>query len=320
MLKLILYRLVQSLASLVIVTALTFSLLAAAGGDAFTALIEDPRASEATISEMRRIYGLDRPLTSRYGQWLSNAVRGDLGESFFYRAPVAGMVVARLLKTIALGLIALVLAWTLALALGIPAARRGGWVDRLCELTVTLTASTPRIVMALVLLALASGTSLLITGPALRQEGGAASLARVLLPAVALSMPLMALFLAQVREGVRDALKEDFVRTARAKGLSEGAVIFRHALRPALSPLITTFGYSLGSAMSGSVIVETILSWPGLGSLSVVAVRSRDVPLLMGVVLVTAAAVFLSNLLADVLLRLNDPRLQETSSAEAPVV
>ena len=318
MLKLIAYRLAQSMLSLVIVTALTFSLLAAAGGDALTALIEDPLASEATINEMRRIYGLDQPLVARYRQWLSNALCGDLGESFFYRAPVSGLVVARLMKTMALGLVALVIAWTVALALGIPAARRPrGWLDRLCELVVTLSASTPRIVMALILLALASGTSLLIPGAAAREEGSLASFARVLLPALALSMPLIALFLAQVREGVRDALNEDFVRTARAKGLSERAVTFRHALRPALSPLITIFGYSLGGVMSGSVIVETILNWPGLGSLSVIAVRSRDVPLLMGVVLVTAAAVFISNLLADILLCLNDPRLRETSSAEA---
>ncbi len=316
MLKLIVYRLAQSLLSLVIVTALVFALLAAAGGDALTALIEDPLASEATIDEMRRIYGLDRGLAARYWHWLSKALRGDLGESFFYHAPVAGLVVARLMKTMVLGVVALVFAWAVSLALGIPAARRPrGWIDRLCELVVTLSASTPRIVMALALLTLVSGTSLLTLGGAASEDGIAASFAQVLLAALALSMPLIALFLAQVREGVRDSLNCDFVRTARAKGLSERAVIFRHALRTALNPLITISGYSLGGVMSGSVIVETILNWPGLGSLSVVAVRSRDVPLLMGVVLVTATAVFVCNLLADILLCLNDPRLRETSSA-----
>ncbi|MEW6207088.1 MAG: ABC transporter permease [Acidobacteriota bacterium] len=301
MLKLISQRLAQSAASLVAVTLLTFALLAASGGDALTAFSDDRQASEATIEQMKRVYGLDQPFVARYWRWLSSAARGDLGESFFYHASVSSLVMPRLLKTIMLGLIALVFAWALSLALGLRAARRpGGWIDLLCELLITLAASTPRIVAALALLALASGTSL-------------TTQSSVALPAFALSIPLVALFLAQTREGVGEALSEDFVRTARAKGLSERAILLRHALRPALGPLITILGYSLGSVMSGSVIVETVLGWPGLGSLSVNAVRSRDVPLLMGVVLVTAAAVLIGNLIADVLLSLNDPRLRETS-------
>jgi len=301
-LKLISQRLAESAVSLVVVTLLVFALLAVAGGDALTALSNDPLASEATIEEMRQVYGLDQPLLARYWRWLSGAARGDLGESFFYRTSVASLVVPRLMKTITLGLIALSFAWTSSLALGLFAARRpGGGLDRLCELVVTLTASTPRIVAALALLALASGTSLATAGSAA-------------LPAFALSIPLVALFLAQTREGVGEALKEDFVRTARAKGLSERAILLKHALRPSLTPLVTIFGYSLGSVMSGSVIVETVLNWPGLGSLSVNAVRSRDVPLLMGVVLMTAMAVFIGNLIADVLLSVSDPRLRETSA------
>jgi peptide/nickel transport system permease protein len=314
MLKLIAYRLAQSLLSLVIVTALTFALLASAGGDALTAASDDPAVSEAATRKMREVYGLDRPLILRYWRWLSNAARGDLGESFFYRAPVAGLILPRLVKTIALGVTALAFALTLSLALGIMSARRGGWVDRACELLITLTASTPRIVVALALLALASGTSLL-TLPAYR-PGSAIGISQALLPALALSVPLIALFLAQVREAVSETLREDFVRAARAKGLSEKSVIVRHVLRPALGPVITIFGYSLGSVMSGSVIVESVLGWPGLGLLSVNAVRSRDVPLLMGVVLMTAAAVFVGNLIADILLCLNDPRIRE-NRAEA---
>lgn len=300
MLKLISQRLAQSVVSLVIVTALTFALLTAAGGDALTALSDDPLASEATLEQMRQVYGLDQPLIARYWRWLSSAARGDLGESFFYHASVSSLVMPRLLKTIMLGLIALGFAWALSLALGLRAARRpGGWLDRLCEILITLAASTPRLVVALALLALASNLSLSTSGS-------------VALPAFALSIPLVALFLAQTREAVGEAMSEDFVRTARAKGLSERAIILRHALRPSLAPLITILGYSLGSVMSGSVIVETVLNWPGLGSLSVNAVRSRDVPLLMGVVLVTSMAVFIGNIIADVLLSLNDPRLRET--------
>jgi peptide/nickel transport system permease protein len=282
---------------------LTFALLAAAGGDALTALADDPLASEATVEQMRQVYGLDQPFAARYWRWLSGAARGDLGESFFYHAPVSSLVLPRLLNTMMLGLAALGFAWAISLALGLSAARRPrGWIDRASDLLITLTASTPRIVVALALLAFASGTSLMTH-------------LSVALPAFALSVPLVALFLAQVREGVGEALGEDFVRTARAKGLSERTILLRHALRPSLTPLITIMGYSLGSVMSGSVIVETVLNWPGLGSLSVNAVRSRDVPLLMGVVLATAMAVFIGNLIADILISLNDPRLRETNAS-----
>jgi peptide/nickel transport system permease protein len=140
---------------------------------------------------------------------------------------------------------------------------------------------------------------------------------RIVPPAVVLCLPLVALFLAQTREGLSEALSRDFVRVARAKGLSERAVIMRHALRDALNPLITLFGYSFGSVVSGSVIVETVLGWSGLGSLSVRAVLTRDVPLLMGVVMVTATAVLVGNLLADIMLRLNEPRMRARDSARA---
>jgi len=140
---------------------------------------------------------------------------------------------------------------------------------------------------------------------------GGASLLNLLLPAFVLCVPVIAIFLAQVRDGLSIALREEFVQVARAKGLSERVVTLRHALRAALNPLITIFGYSLGGLISGSVIVERVFNRKGLGDLSVDALRSRDVPLLMAVVLVTSTAVLIGNLLADILLRLNDPRLRE---------
>jgi peptide/nickel transport system permease protein len=316
-LKLIAYRIAQTLVTLLIVTILTFALLAAAGGDALNTLSDDPLASEATIQQMRHIYELDQPMPVRYWRWLKNAARGNMGESFFYHAPVSSLLLPRLLNTAIIAFIALLMAWGVALSLGLLAARRqGSWLDRLCELLILLSASTPRIVLALGLLALSSGTSWLILGGrssndnSVNVASGAAYFLRALIPALVLAVPLVALFMAQVREGVREALREDFVMVARAKGLTERDVLIRHALRAALNPLITIFGYSLGGVMSGSVIVETILGWQGLGSLSVAAVRSRDVPLLLGIVVITATAVFLGNLIADILLHLNDPRLR----------
>jgi peptide/nickel transport system permease protein len=236
-----------------------------------------------------------------------------MGQSFYYHAPVSGLVRSRLINTLILAAFALVFAWAVALSLGALAARRANSrADHLCSAIILLAASTPRIVLALIALAFAVRTSLSI-GPAssAATENNVSSLVmRVILPGLVLGVPLIALFLAQVRDGLGTALREEFVQVARAKGLTERVVIFKHALRSALNPLITIFGYSLGGLVSGSVIVETVLGWPGLGQLSVVAVRNRDVPLLMGVVLVTAMAVFVGNLIADIRLRLNDPRLR----------
>lgn len=313
MLKLILDRLLQGILVLLIISALVFGLLASAGGDALSAMSADPLVSPEAVNSLRQVYGLDQPLPVRYARWLSGALRGQLGESLYYRAPVAGILWPRLLSTLQLAGLSLFIAWAVALTLGALAARRrSGWLDRCCGFLILLATSTPRIVLALVALALTSRLSFFSAGAEdPRNVSFGSSLTRLLLPALVLSVPLVALFLAQVREGLGEALGEEFVQVARAKGLTERAVILRHALRSALNPLITIFGYSLGGVMSGSVIVETVLGWPGLGQLSVVAVRSRDVPLLMGVVLITATAVLIGNTVADILLRLNDPRLRD---------
>lgn len=311
-LKLVLSRAAQGAAVLLVVSALTFALLAAAGGDALAAVYNDPHASKEVVESLRASYGLDSPLHMRYARWLANGIRGDFGTSFYYRAPVSSLLAQRLLKTVQLGALALLFAWFVSLSLGALAARRrDGWADKLSEAVVLAASSTPRIVLALFALVFAARAALFSAN-----EGGAASghWMRLTLAACALSVPLIALFLAQTREGLQRALMEEFVQVARAKGLSERMVIFRHALRPALNSLITVFGYSLGGVMSGSVIVETILGWPGLGHLSVVAVRGRDVPLLMGVVLITSTAVLIGNMMADILLRLNDPRIGREES------
>ena len=312
MLKLILNRLLQGILVLLVVSMLTFTLLAAAGGDALTALSSDPLVSEETIQSQRRIYALDQPLPVRYARWLADMARGRMGQSLFYNAPVWTIIRPRLINTLTLAALALFFAWTVALTFGSLAARRAGsWIDRACGAVILLAASTPRIVLALVALAITARSSLLAIGGA--PAGGDSmfpSFLRLLLPAIVLCIPLVALFLAQTRDGVRSALALEFVQVARAKGLPERVVVLRHALRAALNPLITIFGYSLGGVLSGSVIVETVLGWPGLGQLSVTAVRSRDVPLLMGVVMVTATAVLVGNLVADILLRVNDPRLR----------
>lgn len=310
MLKLLLSRILQGVLVLVVVSALTFGLLSAAGGDALSAFGAEPHVSATALAELRRVYGLDDPLALRYARWLAGFAGGRMGYSFYFHAPVAAVLLPRLARTLLLAIVALTIAWGVALALGIQAARkpRSAW-DRASEVVILFSASTPRLVLALVALAVAARTNLFPIGGA--AEGvGEFSPARVLPPALVLAAPLVALFLAQTRESLRAALAEDFVTVARAKGLPERAVVLRHAMRAALNPLITIFGYSLGSVIGGSVVVEQVLGWQGLGSLSVAAVLNRDVPLLLGVVMIAATAVLLGNLVADVLLRLNDPRLR----------
>lgn len=314
MLTQLVFRTVQAVVILLIVTMITFALLAAAGGDALSALRADPQVSQTALENMRHTYGLDQPLIVRYAHWLGQLFRGNLGESFYFHAPVAELLWPRLLNTMILAVMAMAIAVAVALGLGVGAARRqGSLVYKFSEFIILLSSATPRIVLALVLLALAGGTTLISAGDK-GSTGAIKPLRYAWLPALVLATPLIALFLAQLRDGLAGTLREEFVQVARSKGLSERVVLLRHALRATLNPLITIFGYSLGSVLAGSVIAETIMGWPGLGSLIVTAVRSRDVPLVMGVVLVTSTAVMLGNLLADVLQQLNDPRLRANDS------
>lgn len=311
MLKLIISRVLQGIVVLLAVSVLTFVMLAAAGGDALSALQNDSRVTRETLEQQRYFYGLDQPLAVRYARWLGGVVRGDMGQSMSNGEPVAGVLRRNLPRTLSLAAAAFLLAAVVAVALGAAAARRPrGPLDKLCGALIILASSTPRIVLALVGLAFAVRTSVFKIGG--ESAGLASSFLSLLLPAFVLAVPLIAIFLAQVRDGLATALREEFVRVARSKGLSERAVTLRHALRAALNPLITIAGYSLGGLIGGSVVVESVFGREGLGRLSVQALGSRDVPLLMGVVLVTSTAVLVGNLIADILLRLNDPRLRAT--------
>jgi peptide/nickel transport system permease protein len=310
MIKLILSRLLQGVLVLLIISVLIFWLLTRAGGDAVS--IDNPRGSEETIKKIRSIYGLDRPLMERYRNWLAEAARGDLGHSLVLQAPVWSLIRLPLLRTGILATVALLIAGSLSLMLGIAAARRpGSLVDRLCSVIILLASSTPHLALALLALALIYSTPLMsIVGPPTNADAGVWSF-RVIPPAIILSVPLLVLFLAQTRVAIREALDEEFVRVARARGAPEWMVLLRHALRPAAGPLITVLGLSLGGVMSGSVVVETVMGWPGLGQLTVSAVETRDVPLLLGVTLAASASVMAGNLAADILQRLNNPRLRD---------
>jgi peptide/nickel transport system permease protein len=301
MLKLIARKLLQGLLMLFVVSALTFALLSAAGGDALTALRDNPQISEATIERLRTVYGLDKPVMSRYGAWMADALRGDLGESMAFRIPVSTLVWTRFLNTLLMGLIALIMSVATSLLLAVWSVRvRGKWLDRTVEFLIFLTASTPRMVLSLIALVLS-----------LRLTTGPSNYAfQLLAGAFVLAVPLISLMLAQLKNGLDEVMSEDFIRTARAKGLSEWTIITKHALRPSLSPFLTIAGLSLGGLLGGSVIVESVLGWQGIGALVVSAVRGRDIPVVMGVVLIASAAVWFGNALAELLQFANDARIR----------
>lgn len=288
-----------------VVSAITFALLSAAGGDALSTLRENPQVSEQTIEELRLVYGLDRPLPVRFFIWLGGAATGDLGNSITFRVSVSGLIAGRFLNTLYLAAAAIFFALFITVSLSFLSvrihSRAFGYV---IDALVLIFVSVPRILLALLVLlltAILSGTTVQI---------GAGSPQMFVLTAVALGLPLAGIFLGQFHEQLTTAMVEDFVQLARAKGLSEWAVIRRHASRPALVPLITLFGLSIGALLGGSVIVETILGWPGIGSLMVSAVRGRDVPVVMGIVLFSSLAVWLGNLIAEILQIVNDKRLR----------
>lgn len=298
MLKFIVRKLVQGVLLVVIVSAAVFVLLSAAGGDALSGLRDNPQVSAETIERLRVYYGLDRPVGERYFRWAADAVRGDLGESISFRTSVASIVGMRLLETLKLSAVTLAIALFVSLLLSFLVVRtRSRMLDRLSEIIVLLFASTPVIVTSLAVLAMIAAASTLSSGSS------------IFYSAAALAPPFIALFAAQSKRSLAAAMQEDFVQLARSKGLSETAVILRHAARAALNPLITLTGLSIGALVSGSVIVETVLGRQGIGALTVAAVRSRDVPLVMGIVLIVSVAVWLGNALAELLQMLNDRRL-----------
>jgi len=304
MLKLIARKLIQGVMMIFIVSAVTFALLSFAGGDALTSLRDNPQISDETIENLRRVYGLDQPVTVRYGNWLKDAVVGEMGESMYFRVPVSSIVASRFMSTFFLGIAALGIAVLISSVLSIAAARyRTRALSRVIEFIVFLTASTPRIVLALF--------SLAIVAQITAANVDAASAAGFWLAALALAAPLISIFLAQFHDALSSTMNEDFIQLARAKGLSETAIVVRHAIRAALNPVLTVFGLSLGGILGGSVIVESVLGRQGLGTLMVSAVRGRDLPLVMGIVLVTSAAVWIGNTLAEILQAVNDKRVRE---------
>jgi len=315
----VLSRLLQLIPLLLGISALTFTLMKLAPGDFLDQVAEDPTVSAERLDAMRHQFGLDRPAWQQYVLYVSNVARGNFGESFARHQPVFAVLREALGNTLLLALAAAVVTWGLAIPLGtLAAVRQHRFADRATGFVAFLGLSIPEVLSGLLLLMLAARTGWLPVGgmrsidwEEMDAAGRAADLARhLLLPAFVVGLTPLASRMRQMRGSLLEVLRLDYVTTARAKGLGEGGVIVKHALRNALNPMITLFGYTLGALVSGSFVAEVIFAWPGLGRLTIEALQSHDQYLVLGAVLMAATVLVLGNLVADLLLVVADPRIR----------
>ncbi len=267
-----------------------------------------PRATEDALARVTEHYCFGESLPVQYGCWLDNLVHGDLGESYRTHRPVTQVLATRAWPTLELALAAIALQIAIGIPLGmLAAARKRRWPDRATTAFSLLAQSAPPFVVGTVLLyVVAYRWELLPLGG--YGNGGLDRLAHLILPALTLALVGIATYARIARDELVDTLAQDYVRTARAKGLSERAVLTRHALRPALPPLLTLIGLDLGVLAGGAVVTETVFAWPGLGREMLQAILDVDLPVILGVVLVTAIAVSLANLAVDLVHLWLDPR------------
>jgi ABC-type dipeptide/oligopeptide/nickel transport system permease component len=296
-------RLLLAIPTLFGVLVVAFLLLYIAPGDPVQAMVGE-RADPETIARLRAQLHLDDPLPSRFGHYVANVVQGDLGNSYITNRPITRDIRERFPKTMQLAGAAMLLAATLGITLGILSARRpGGLVDRLSLGIAYLGISFPVYWVGLLLILLFAVTLRWLP------PSGYGSLRFLILPALTLGMRSIAFLARMTRSAMLESLGADYVRTARAKGLSEWAVTVRHALRNALIPVITVLGLDFGAYLTGSILTETVFSWPGIGRYVVNAIARRDLPAIQGTVLFLSTVFVVVNLITDLAYAKADPRV-----------
>jgi peptide/nickel transport system permease protein len=271
-------------------------------------------------------YGLDRPLPVRYATWVRSVFQGEFGYSFAYNSPVRSLLALRARNTLFLTSLATMLVWVIAVPLGVwSASHPGQWVDRICMGGTSLLISLSELVLVFGLLYFAIRTHVLPVGgmvsAAFERLTFSAKLwdlvTHLVVPATALMLASLPILLRHVRAAMIEILNTPFVQNARAHGIGPARLLFRHALPAAANPLISLFGLSIGGLLSGSLLVEVITGWPGLGPLLLESSMSRDLYVLVGIVMASTVFMICGNLLADILLFVADPRLREDVLAES---
>jgi len=301
-------RLLLTLPVLWIVVSIVFLLIHLVPGDPIVQMLGEG-ATAADVSALRHSYGLDAPLHLQYGRYMAGVARGDLGQSLRLRDSVTHLVLARYPYTLALALAALGLGILLAVPAGVWAAtRRDGWQDRAIGVVSLVGLSFPNFALGpILILAFSIGLGWL---PVSGAGTGWGFFAHLVLPAVTLGSGLAAVLTRMVRTAMLEELSQDYIRTARAKGLTERAVVYRHALRNALVPVLTVVGLQFGSLLAGAIVTETIFSWPGIGRLTLSAISNRDYALVQGCILAIGLTYVGVNLLTDLAYTVANPRMR----------
>ncbi|MGH6769299.1 MAG: ABC transporter permease [Xanthobacteraceae bacterium] len=325
-------RVAGTIPVIILISLLVFMLVQAAPGDPADLLLSD-EATPEDVAEARERWGLDQPVWIQYWKFLTAALQGDLGTSFRYAEPVLTMIAERLPATIELAVVSIIIAVIVAVPLGVWAgARPNSWIDNLGSLVGLFGISMPNFWFGIMLILIVSGILNLLPSSGRDTYGIAGDpitgfylldsvikgnwrglwdgLAHITMPAIALGTNMMGILMRVTRSSVMEVMHEDYVTTARAKGVSERVVLWRHAVRNALIPIVTVVGLELGTLLSGSIIVETVFSWPGSGQLLITAITSRDYPLITGTVLTYTMAFVIINFTIDILYAAIDPRIR----------
>lgn len=319
-------RALVSIPQLLLMSFLTFLFIDLAPGDILAKYRFDPRISQETVKQIEAKYQFDKPIYVQYVHWLWRLAHLDLGYSFSREAKVSDVIIERLLNTLMLSLFSIFLTWTVAIPLGIYAAvKQYSWGDRIMSIISYFGMSLPSFFLALLLMYLVyigKGLPILSSLPI----GGMISpdhdslgffgkiadrAAHLVLPVTVLTIGALAGLQRISRGNMLEELRKQYITTARAKGLPENRVIYTHALRNAINPLITLFGFEFSTLLSGAALLEIIINWPGLGSLMLAAVRSQDTFLVMGSMLMGGFMLIVGNMIADILLVIVDPRVRK---------
>ncbi len=304
MIMFILRRLLQMVPAVIGITLIIFVLLRVSGDPVTLMLPED--APQSQIDTLRQSLGLDRPLPEQYVIFLGNLVRGDFGRSIRYgNQPVLSIVAERLPATLQLSAAAMAVALIISLSAGIVAAlHRGRWPDHVATVFSVLGEAMPNFWLGIMLILVFSVQLQVLP------VSGQGSLRNLLLPAVTLGAGLAAVLTRLMRSSLIEVLGQDYIRTARAKGLHPRFVLFKHAIRNALLAYLTVVGLQVASLMAGSVVTEQVFAWPGIGLLAIQAIHSRDMAILQAIVIISSLIVMVTNLIVDVLYAVIDPRIQ----------
>lgn len=307
-------RLLQTLLLLFLVSIISFAVLEAAPADIMTTYTAGKNYSPEQVETLRRQLGMDGNVLQRYVSWLVNLLHGNLGVSLISHQPVLDELWVRLGATLLLMGVSLVLSLLLSIPLGLTAGcYKDRWQDNIISFFTYIGISLPAFWFALLLLILFAQGLGWLPSNGMRTPGlySAADLLRhLILPSIVMSVSNTAVFTKYIRSNTIEQLEEDYVLTAISKGLRQRSILFRHILKNCLLPIITLVGMNLGTLVTGSIIVESIFSWPGMGTMGLSAVNSRDYPMIMAFTMISCVMLVLGNLLADILYHFADPRIQ----------